>query len=287
MVFDAPGRNFRHAMYPDYKAHRKPMPEELAEQLPRLRELLDAWGVPVLDDPRGRGRRRDGHAGRPFRRDLRPGLVLHRRQGLHAAAGRAHRACSSPAGAATRSARSPCRTCRREYGLEPADLVDVFALSGDKADNIPGAPGVGDKTALKLIQEFGTLDALYAELERSTLTPRLKRVLGENREQVYLSRDLFRIKRDVELDLDWDSLAHAAAHRIPRFCRLLQELGLRRVRQLADGRWPPVPRRGAPAEAAPAAADDHRPSADGAPDDSWADRAPRARLRASWTRTPS
>ncbi|MCP5109543.1 MAG: hypothetical protein GY953_01770, partial [bacterium] len=117
---------------------------------------------------------------------------------------------------------------RREYQLEPTDLIQVFALAGDKADNIPGAPGVGDKTAQKLVHEFGSLEGLYAKLEESKLTPRLKRVLGENKDQVFLSRDLFVIKDDVELELDWDAMSTV----LPtgdQVMALLEELGLRRV----------------------------------------------------------
>ena len=235
VIFDLKGPTFRHEMYADYKANRKPMPDELAEQLPRLHELLAAWGIAVLqcqgveaDDVIATVARRSAEAPDPPRRvwlysgDKDFMQLLDERIGM-----------LKPGRRGDEVTELTDDGVRRRYGIEPAALIEVFALAGDKADNIPGAPGVGDKTALKLINEFGDLEGLYAGLERSSLTPRLKRVLGENREQVFLSRDLFVIRDDVEVAVDWDAMrpvlpTGAAA------TSLLQEMGLRRVRELAD-----------------------------------------------------
>ncbi len=271
VVFDAKGKNFRHAMYPEYKAHRKPMPEELAEQLPRLDELLAAWGLPVLrvadveaDDVMATLARRAGESAEEawfYTGDKDFMQLLDERTGM-----------LKPGRRGDEVTEFTVADVRREYGLEPADLVDVFALSGDKADNIPGAPGVGDKTAVKLIAEFGSLEDLYAKLERSTLTPRLKRVLGENRDQVFLSRDLFRIKTDVPLGVAWDDLA-ARLPGDPKFFSLLQELGLRRIRAQAEalakaGVVPAAARPDPAADAPLPAAEDA--VADVAADEGWA-----------------
>ncbi|MFT7699759.1 MAG: DNA polymerase-1, partial [Candidatus Krumholzibacteriia bacterium] len=117
--------------------------------------------------------------------------------------------------------------------LEPVDLIQVFALAGDKADNIPGAPGVGDKTAQKLIREFGTLENLYDSLEASKLTPRLKRILSENKDQVFLSRDLFIMKDDVDIECNWDAMNTTLPDN-SEVVGLLQELGLRRIVAMID-----------------------------------------------------
>ncbi len=231
VVFDRKAPTFRHAMYPLYKAHRKPMPDELAAQLPRLHELLAAWGVPVFGEE---GVEADDVlatiAARAAARGERAWLYSGDKDFLQLLD--EHVGILKPGKRGDEVTEVTADTVRREYALEPPALVDVFALSGDKADNIPGAPGVGDKTALKLIQEFGTLEELFAGLDASTLTPRLKRVIAENREQVMLSRDLFRIRRDVPLDLDWDALATV----LPvgeTVTALLGSLGLRRVQSLA------------------------------------------------------
>ena len=227
VVFDVRGKNFRHEMYPEYKANRKPMPDELAEQLPRLRELLDAWGIAVLEKE---GVEADDVIGTMARRSA--GICDH--VWLYTGDKDFMQVLDSRVGMLkpTRRGGDPDpftdEDVRRQYKLEPVDLIQVFALAGDSSDNIPGAPGVGDKTARKLILEFGTLENLYEGLEKSGLTPRLKRVLGENRDQVFLSRDLFIIRQDVDLDLDWETM-NTVLPTGDEVRGLLQTLGLRRV----------------------------------------------------------
>lgn len=273
VVFDAKGKNFRHDLYPEYKANRKPMPEELAEQLPRLRELLDAWGVTVLvesgveaDDVLATvAARSDGICDEVwfYTGDKDFMQLLDRRTAMLKPGHRGDDVTELTADGV-----------RKEYHLEPVDLIQVFALAGDKSDNIPGAPGVGDKTARKLISEFGDLESLYEGLETSKLTPRLKRVLGENREQVFLSRDLFIIKRDVEVELDWEAMRQVAPSG-PRFAEMLRELGLRRIQALSDELVRSLDDPG-PAATAPAAKADPEPPAEAEPAEEaltgWAER---------------
>ncbi len=231
VVFDMKGKNFRHEMYPKYKANRKPMPEELAAQLPRLREVLQAWGVTILeqqgveaDDVMGSVAKQTSlHTDQVwfFTGDKDFMQLLDHRIGM-----------LKPGHRGDGVSELTKEDVEAKYKLTPNDLIDVFALSGDTADNIPGAPGVGEKTALKLIREFGSLENLFEKLETSQLTPRLKRILGENRDQVYLSRDLFIIKKDLEVELDWEALKTS----LPvgkEVTSLLQELGLRKVVEFA------------------------------------------------------
>ena len=239
VVLDAKGKNFRHAMYSDYKANRKPMPKELADQLPRLDELLQAWGVPVLKVPQVEA---DDVMATVAARSA--GVVdkvwffTGDKDFMQLLDGRIGMLKPGHRGDAIKTMTAD--DVRQKYQLEPEDLIQVFALAGDKSDNIPGAPGVGDKTALKLIQEFGNLEVLFEKLEASKLTPRLKRVLGENREQVYLSRDLFIIRQDLDLDLNWEAM-NTLLPTGPEVTSLLQDLGLRRIRSFVDqlaGRYP-------------------------------------------------
>ncbi|MBM4131071.1 DNA polymerase I, partial [bacterium] len=247
VVFDRKGPTFRHRMYPAYKAQRKPMPPELADQLPRLHELLAAWGVPVLgmdgvegDDVMATLAARAAAAGETawlYSGDKDFLQLVDERTSI-----------LKPGRRGDDVSEITLATVRRDFGLEPAALIDVFALAGDQADNIPGAPGIGDKTALKLIREHGSLDALLAGLERSSLSPRLKRVIGENREQVLLSRELFRIRRDVPLTVAAETLATvlpigAAAQ------GLLGKLGLRRVQAQARRLAEAMPALAAPSRA--------------------------------------
>ncbi len=232
MVLDMKGPTFRHHMYPEYKANRKPMPEELAEQLPRLRELLDVWGLPVLekagfeaDDVMATAARRsEGIVDKAwfFTGDKDFQQLLDHRTGM-----------LKPGRRGDQITEVTEADLERELGLTPRQIIDCFALAGDKSDNIPGAPGVGDKTAQKLIREFGDLESLYEKLEESTLTTRLKRVLGENREQVELSRELFIIDRDVPLELDFDAY-RTVLPVSDAVAQLMDQLGLQRNSQRAE-----------------------------------------------------
>jgi DNA polymerase-1 len=232
VVFDVKGKNFRHEIYPAYKAHRKPMPDELSEQLPRLRELLSAWGIAVLekagveaDDVIGTVVRKSAGICDPvwiYTGDKDFMQLLDARTGM-----------LKPTKRGGEPVPFTLDDVRREYKMEPASLIEVFALAGDAADNIPGAPGIGDKTARKLILDYGSLEQLYENLEKSKLTPRLKRVLGDNKDQVYLSRDLFVIRQDLDLDLDWEAMKTV----LPtgeKVRKLLQTLGLRRIQTQID-----------------------------------------------------
>ncbi len=228
VVFDLPGKNFRHRLYPAYKANRKPMPEEIREQLPRLRELLDAWGLPVLeqsdveaDDVIGTMAKIAGEAGED--------VWLYSGDKDFMQLVDSHIGLLKPGRRGEDTTTMTQVDIRKIYNLEPTDLIDVFALAGDQADNIPGAPGIGDKTALKLIHEFGSLEGLFAGLGNSNLTPRLKRVLTENREQVFLSRELFIIRKNLELGVGLEQL-QTVYPRSPELLNLLNELGLRQVR---------------------------------------------------------
>jgi DNA polymerase-1 len=232
VAFDRKEPTFRHEMFREYKATRKPMPEDLAVQLPRLREVLAAWGVPILekegfeadDIMATAARRSDGVCARAWfytgdkdflqLLDERTGMLRPGRRGDEV------------------SVVGPAEV-QKQYGVEPARLPDIFALSGDSSDNIPGAPGIGEKTASKLIRQFGSLDELYARLEDERLTPRVRRILAESRDQVYLSRRLFIIDQDVPFRLDWPDLIT----RLPtgqQARRLLEELGLRRILGLVE-----------------------------------------------------
>ncbi len=265
VVFDKKGKVFRHDLYPAYKANRKPMPEELAAQLPRLRELLTAWGLPVYEQDyyeaddlmATMARRSAGVVDRVwfYTGDKDFMQLLDGRVGM-----------LKPGRKGEDVTPFTDQDVRQTYQLEPVDLIQVFALAGDKADNIPGAPGVGDKTAQKLVREFGSLEALYEGLAASKLTPRLKRVLGESREQVFLSRDLFVIKDDVEMDLDWEGMATVLPSG-QQVKGLLAELGLRRVLSLAEK----LEARGGATVVTPAAAAEAEPEP-ATEADSWAAR---------------
>jgi DNA polymerase I len=232
VVFDRKGKVFRHEMYSEYKAQRKPMPEELSDQLPLLYELLGAWGVTVCsaenyeaDDVIATLAKRSADVAdkvwlysgdKDFMQllDSRTSMLKPGKRG-------------DPPSAYTDD------DVRRDYKLEPQELIDVFALAGDASDNIPGAPGIGQKTALKLIHHFGSLDNLLDNLNADRLTKRQSILLEENRDQVLLSRKLFTIVDEVPVDLEWEA-CRTTLPTNPEVRTMLENLGLRQVVALAD-----------------------------------------------------
>ncbi|WP_417596184.1 DNA polymerase I [Oceanospirillum sp.] len=201
VVFDAKGKTFRDDMYAEYKAQRPPMPDELRSQIEPLHKAIRAMGMPLLcvtgveaDDVIGTLAQQGEAAGRSVivstgDKDMAQ-LVTEKVtlvntmtdtvmdiQGVH-----------------------------DKFGIGPELIIDFLALMGDKVDNIPGVPGVGEKTALGLLQGIGGLDAIYADLDKiPELSFRgaktLPKKMAENKEMAYLSYELATIKCDVELDV--------------------------------------------------------------------------------------
>jgi DNA polymerase-1 len=200
LVFDAKGPTFRHDLYYEYKAHRPPMPEALASQLPYIRQIIDALHLPSLilegyeaDDlistlvrqARGKGFQVEIVSGD---KDLLP-LV---QDGV---------AMWDP----MKDVRYDPAAIRQKYGLEPEELVEVRALAGDASDNIPGVPGIGEKTALKLIARYHSLENLLAhvnEIKEKALRARLE----EHADKARLSRQLTELEAQVPLTVDLDAL---------------------------------------------------------------------------------
>ena len=234
LAWDGPGPTFRHERFPDYKATRKPMPDDLLAQIPALEDLAHALGLPVLEIP---GVEAD---------DVMATLaVLGERAGLEVALVTSDKDMLP---LVTERVRLLSPAAREDYawvgraeviekwGVPPEQVRDVLALMGDTSDNVPGVPGVGEKTAVELIREFGSLDALYARLgEVKREAVRVK--LAAHREQAHLSRELVTVKTD--LDLPWTIsdlrcgpirrdalLAFAKHHEIVRLVRVAEEMGV-------------------------------------------------------------
>ncbi|MBP1558353.1 MAG: DNA polymerase I [Oscillospiraceae bacterium] len=206
-AFDLKGPTFRHQMYDGYKAQRKGMPEELAQQLPRIKEILTLMGYPILEVQGYEGDDILGtlaaHCGREDRCIIATGdrdsLQLVRDNVTVLLA-------TTKAGGAMYTAMTP-DAIMDQYGVAPRQLIDVKALMGDSSDNIPGVAGIGEKTALSLIINNQTLDTIYNNLETIQVTPSVRAKLQKGRESAYMSRDLARIRCDVPLPMTMEELA--------------------------------------------------------------------------------
>jgi len=198
VVFDAPGPTFRHEAYEDYKAGRKPTPPEFKVQLPLIFELLSLLGIPVVvrqgveaDDVLASTACTAAaehletlilSSDKDILQILGPGLSVLR-----------------PGKGITSFRRVDERSFVEEYGFPPSAMTDYLALLGDTADNVPGVPGVGEKTAKALLAQYGSLDGIYDRLE--SLKPGLRKKFEENREQAYRSRELVTLLCDTKEDL--------------------------------------------------------------------------------------
>ena len=165
--FDLAAPTFRHEAFAEYKATRQKMPDDLRDQFPKVRELIEAFRIPIhqlegweADDLIGTlSRQAEG-------RGLQTTIVSGDLDMLQLVSERTS-VMTTRGGVQQTVVYDPAAVFER-YGLTPAQMIDFKALKGDTTDNIPGIPGVGDKTAAKLLQDFGSLDAMYADVERVT-----------------------------------------------------------------------------------------------------------------------
>ncbi len=208
VVFDAKGKTFRDDIYPEYKANRPPMPDELREQIEPIHAIVRAMGLPFICEP---GVEADDVIGTLARRASAGGRAVVISTG--------DKDMAQLVDANTTLVNTMTETVMDEAGVEekfgipPSLIVDFLALMGDKVDNIPGVPGVGEKTALGLLQGLGGLDEIYANLDKvAELSFRGAKSMGAKleaqRDNAYLSHTLATIKTDVETSLGPDDLAN-------------------------------------------------------------------------------
>jgi len=226
------GRTFRHDRFAAYKATRRPTPDDLRDQFPLVRELLGAFCIPIHELA---GFEADDLIGTLTRqaeaRGLESVIVSGDLDMLQLASERT-RLMTTRMGVASTVMYDPDRIFER-YGLRPHQMVDFKALKGDATDNIPGVPGVGDKTAAKWLQDHGSLEGIYAAID--TLKPdRFRAKLAEQRDQVFLSRDLVTIEREVPIELDL-SIAGLGHYDRAEVLRLFREYEFRSLVERLPG----------------------------------------------------
>lgn len=204
IAFDLKAPTFRHEMYPEYKAGRRPMPPELAEQFPIAKDAAEALGFKRLELP---GYEADDILGTlsEFADDnMTVYLLTGDRDSLQLIGQNVHVLLATNSDTID----FDIKAFYEKYSVLPSQYVDVKALMGDSSDNIPGVRGIGEKTAFSLISQFGSLDDLYEALPEAKLTPSVKNKLTDGRESAYMSRTLAQICRDVPLDITLDMLAY-------------------------------------------------------------------------------
>lgn len=196
VTFDVHEPTFRHKMYADYKATRKPMPEDLVMQVPVLKELLTAMGIRILEKAGYEADDLIGTLSRAFPET--ETLIYTGDRDSYQLIDEHTSVCMTRRGVSDVDRLTQDNFYIKE-GITPAQVIDLKALMGDSSDNIPGVKGIGPKGALSLLQQYRTLDGVYAHLE--DISASVQRKLCENRENAYLSRTLATIDTHVPIEL--------------------------------------------------------------------------------------
>ena len=224
MFFDAKGPTFRHEIYQDYKANRPPMPEDLSIQIPYIKEITHGFNIPVIemqgfeaDDLIGTFRYQAEKAGffvvmvtgdKDFVQLVTDNAVIW-----------------DPMKEKT----IDINTVRDDFGVEPYQMIDVMALSGDASDNIPGVPGIGPKTALSLIKTFGTVEHLYERVHTITKKKQHENLV-QYKKQALLSKELVKIHIDVPFPFNTENFKYQAPDNT-RLSKLFKQLEFRQLQQ--------------------------------------------------------
>ncbi len=206
VVFDA-GDSFREEIFPEYKATREKMPDDLRASIPRVRAIVEAYRDPVIeldgyeaDDVIGTLAHKAGEAGLEA-------VIVSGDKDFYQLIG-PHVALLNPGRGGPNGVEADwvdLASADQKFGIPPEQVVDYLALIGDSSDNVPGAPGIGPKTAVKLLQEFGSVEAVL-EAAPELKAKRARESLTNHADDVRMSRELVTIKRDLPVDLDLDRL---------------------------------------------------------------------------------
>ena len=224
VAFDLKAPTFRHQMFDGYKAQRKGMPQELVQQLPLIKEVLTDLGYPILT--------KEGYEADDILGTLSAMCEQEGHQCYIATGDRDSLQLVSDTTtvllAATVMGRSKTVTMdvdaiQEKYGIQPRQLIEVKSLMGDASDNIPGVKGIGEKTALTLVQNFGTLEGVYEHIDDKLIKPKQREHLLECREMAQLSHTLGTIRTDAPIDTAEGTYAVGEGNKAEAV-RLLQEL---------------------------------------------------------------
>ena len=228
--FDLKGPTARHKMYSEYKANRHGMPNELAEQMPMIKEILQAMNIDIVQ--------KEGYEGDDIlgtlakygeNQGLEVVILSGDRDTFQLASNKVTIRIPRTKAGKTETEDYDRKKVIEEYGLEPKALIDVKGLQGDSSDNIPGVPGIGPKNAISLIQKYGTVEKLYEAVEKGEddLKGKQKENIVSNKELAFLSKELGTINVNVPLDDDLETLKVEEWNK-PKVLEIFQNLNFKR-----------------------------------------------------------
>jgi len=224
MFFDARGPTFRHAMYPDYKANRPPMPEDMAVQIPYIKKVTAAFNLPIIEM---QGYEADDLIGTLAHLAENKGftviMVTGDKDFMQLVTAK------STIWDPMKESVTDLQSIKKKFGIEPRQMIDVQGLAGDTADNVPGVPGIGQKTALTLIKTYNSMQELYEKLDTITRKKQHEN-LETFKEQAFLSRKLVTLNTAVPVALDPADFKVSAPDR-STLAELYQELEFHQLQQ--------------------------------------------------------
>lgn len=204
VAFDRPAPTFRHEQFEEYKAHRPPMPDELKSQFPLVKEILEALGIPVFEMD---GYEADDIIGTITKLAEREGfetIIVTGDKDAYQLISPQTRIMSTKKGITDIVIYDREKVIER-YGLPPEKMIEMLSLKGDASDNIPGVPGIGDKIASRLIQEFGSLEEVLANVDK-VKGQKIQEALREYADQARLSRELATLHCQVPVEFNMDEM---------------------------------------------------------------------------------
>lgn len=225
-AFDLPGPTFRNKEYKMYKAKRVKAPQDLYDQIKRVKQVVRAFAIPIYEKA---GFEADDVIGTiaekaAAQKDTEILIVTGDLDTLQLVGSRI-KVYALKRGIKDTMIYDKKEVVKR-YSLSPSQITDLKGLMGDASDNIPGVPAIGEKTATALLKDFGSLEKLYQNIEQSEVNPKLKARLLEYKEQAFLSKHLGTIKRDVPLDFKIDQCQWQNFSR-QKAAKLFEELGFK------------------------------------------------------------
>ncbi len=230
-TFDLAERTFRHEEFAEYKSHRVKAPDELYLQIPYIKEILTKFGIPIFEKAGFEADDLIGALAEQAKgiKDVQVIIMTGDLDTLQLVEDDKVVVFTLRKGV-TDTFTYNQKEVKNRYGLEPSQLIDFKGLKGDPSDNIPGVPGIGEKTASLLIQEFDNLDNLYAAVESGAksklLTPKLIERLTANKDQAFFSKRLATIIRDVDVEFDLAQTEWLTHFKKPELEKLLKDLAL-------------------------------------------------------------
>ena len=223
IAFDSPAPTFRHTQFEDYKAHRPPAPDELKCQFKRVRELVEAFNIPFFEVA---GYEADDILGALCRQASDEGIdtiiVTGDTDTFQLVSPHVSVLTPRPGKTFSDTITYDEAAVQQRYGLLPQQLSDLRGLKGDPSDNIPGVSGIGEKTAIKLIQQFGSVEGVYDHIDEVT-PERVQRLLRDGEQEAKLSKELATIVTDVPVALDLTA-CRVSTYKRDRVAELFREL---------------------------------------------------------------